>query len=590
MRARKYQAPTPRPLYHLPGIKQATQVVLVEGEQCAAALIKIGITATTAMNGAQAPIAKTDWTPLAGKNVLIWPDNDPPGQAYAQRAAQAIQAAKAASVAILTLPPNKPAGWDAADALAEGFDIATLMATAKKTSTTSLTSTTEPLAGVSGMDCRTENGLATLLTHRYHEDWLYCQPWKKWLFWNGKRWEIDTALHIFHLARGLCCEAASNSDKATLKNRLSSYATIAAVVKIAASDPQHVAAVDEWDLDIWALNTPGGVINLLSGESQPPERNHRITKIATATPQGESPTWHSFLHTITNSNIELIDYLQRLAGYCLTGSTQEHALFFLYGTGANGKSVWVNVLTTILGDYAVSASMETFVRTKYEQHPTDLAGLKGARVVCCVETEESHAWNESRIKAITGGDRIVARFMHQDFFDYIPQFKLMITGNHKPVIANTDHALQRRLQLIPFLVTIPPEKQDKQLIEKLLQERDGILAWAIAGCRAWQREGLNPPSCVTSATEEYFEIEDAFGQWLEENCQLSAGECEKVSDLFADWRQWAERSGELIGSVRRFSKQMMARKFNRTRLTAGARGFSGVQLKNPVRFFKPSDR
>lgn len=272
-------------------------------------------------------------------------------------------------------------------------------------------------------------------------------------------------------------------------------------------------------------------------------------------------------------------YLQLMVGYCLTGVTSEHALFFLYGTGANGKSVFVNVLTTILGDYAANAPMDTFMEARTDRHPTDLAGLRGARFVSSIETEQGRRWNESKVKAITGGDKVSARFMRQDFFEYVPQFKLVIAGNHKPSIRNVDEAMKRRLHLIPFTVTIPPERRDGRLTEKLLKERDGILAWAVEGCSLWQRQGLKPPASVVSATEEYFEAEDALGQWIEERCLLAKTHREGVSELFADWREWAERAGEYVGSVKRFSELLAARKFEKCRLTGGARGITGIALR-----------
>jgi putative DNA primase/helicase len=254
-------------------------------------------------------------------------------------------------------------------------------------------------------------------------------------------------------------------------------------------------------------------------------------------------------------------------------------LFFLYGTGANGKSVFVNTLASILGDYATSAPMDTFMDARGDRHPTDLAGLRGARFVASVETEQGRRWNESKVKAITGGDKVSARFMRQDFFEYIPQFKLLIAGNHKPSIRNVDEAMKRRLHLIPFTVTIPPERRDGKLTEKLYAERDGILAWAVEGCLAWQRDGLRPPECVVSATEEYFEAEDALGQWIEERCILSKTHREGVSNLFTDWREWAERAGEYVGSIKRFSELMSTRKFEKCRLHGGARAIAGISLR-----------
>ena len=247
-----------------------------------------------------------------------------------------------------------------------------------------------------------------------------------------------------------------------------------------------------------------------------------MTKITTGSPQGECPTWKSFLATVTGGDRELQDYLRRMAGYCLTGVTTEHALFFLYGTGANGKSVFANTLTSIMGDYATVAAMDMFMATHGDRHPTDMASLRGARIVTSIETEQGSRWAESKLKALTGGDKITARFMRQDFFEFMPQFKLLVVGNHKPSIRNVDEAMRRRLHMVPFTVTIPKAKRDKTLPERLLAERDGILAWALEGCLEWQRMGLKPPPAVMAATEDYFEAEDAIGRWIDERCERGA--------------------------------------------------------------------
>jgi putative DNA primase/helicase len=172
-----------------------------------------------------------------------------------------------------------------------------------------------------------------------------------------------------------------------------------------------------------------------------------MTKIATAVPQGDCPTWRRFLATVTGDDPQIQAYLARMVGYALTGVTTEHALFFLYGTGANGKSVFVNTIAAILGGYATNAPMDTFMATQGERHPTDMAGLRGARLVTSIETEQGRRWAESRLKALTGGDKISARFMRQDFFEFTPQFKLVIAGNHKPAIRTIDEAMRRRLHL-----------------------------------------------------------------------------------------------------------------------------------------------
>ena len=238
-------------------------------------------------------------------------------------------------------------------------------------------------------------------------------------------------------------------------------------------------------------------------------------------------------------------------------------------------------VATILGDYAANAPMDTFMETRSDRHPTDLAGLRGARFVASIETEQGRRWNESKIKTITGGDKVSARFMRQDFFEFFPQFKLLIAGNHKPSIRNVDEAMKRRLHMIPFTVTIPPEKRDGRLTEKLLLERDGILAWALEGCLLWQRAGLRRPQSVLNATDEYFEAEDAMGRWLEERCVRVEGAKSLTSELFNDWKAWAEGVGEFIGSQRRFSDLLLTRGIEKWRNNAGVRGFQGVRLKEP---------
>lgn len=578
-RKRKTASPDPRPLYNQPGLARADTVVLVEGEKCAQALIDIGICATTAMHGAHAPVEKTDWSPLAGKTVLVWPDCDKPGQEYAKRAAQAIVQAGAISVAILFTPDHKPEGWDAADAIAEGFDVTGFLAAGRRMPVTAPSEDLQP-DWFDGLDWATEDGLATAFTRQHARDWRYCALWSKWLVWTGCRWNADQVLYATHLARNTCRAASLKADHPRLRAKLASAATIASIEKIARSDPLHAATTSEWDADVWALNTPRGVVDLRTAQLREHRREDRITKLCTATPQGVTPAWKAFLAEVTGGDEALCAYLQRMVGYCLTGITSEHALFFLYGTGANGKSVFVNVLATILGDYAANAPMDTFMEAKGDRHPTDLAGLRGARFVSSIETEQGRRWNESKLKAITGGDTISARFMRQDFFEYVPQFKLVIAGNHKPSIRNIDEAMKRRLHLIPFTVTIPQTRRDGKLTEKLLAERNGILAWAITGCLAWQRMGLQPPACVVSATEEYFEAEDALGAWMEERAQRHAEARASTSALFADWREWAERTGEYVGSIKRFSEMLAARGFDPTRLHGGTRAFKGISL-NP---------
>ncbi|ALN78563.1 phage/plasmid primase, P4 family [Lysobacter antibioticus] len=576
---RKHQAPTPRPLYNQPGMAASNEVVLVEGEKSADALIERGVCATTSMNGANAPIDKTDWAPLCGKHVLIWPDKDKPGWEYAMQAAQAAFNAGADSCALLHLPDHQPQGWDAADAAEHGFDIDGFLRAGERTFLSPGNDAAPPNIDFDGLDWSSDDGLGLAFTRRYADDWRYCAAWGQWLSWTGTRWNPDRTLVLQHLVRGVCRAAQAFADKPTQRSKLASASTVGGVERLARSDPRHASWAEDWDRDPWALNTPQGIVDLRDGELRRHARGEHMTKLTTASPQGDCPTWRSFLGDVTGGDEALQAYLQRVAGYCLTGVTTEHALFFLYGTGANGKSVFVNTLATILGDYATNAPMDTFMESRGERHPTELAGLRGARFVAAVETEEGRRWNEAKLKAITGGDKISARFMRQDFFEYIPQFKLVVAGNHKPAIRNVDEAMKRRLHMIPFTVTIPPERRDGRMTEKLLVERDAVMAWAVQGCLDWQRIGLQPPQCVLDATDEYFEAEDALGRWTDERCQEHPQAQALVSDLFVDWKDWAQANGEFAGSIKRFAEMLESRKFGRRRGAKGARYVIGLSLR-----------
>jgi putative DNA primase/helicase len=292
---------------------------------------------------------------------------------------------------------------------------------------------------------------------------------------------------------------------------------------------------------------------------------------------GDCPTWRTFLHRVTAGDEELQLFLQRKAGYALTGLTREHALFFLFGLGANGKSVYLNTLAGILDEYHRTAAIETFTASTQDRHPTDLAGLRGARLVTAIETEEGRRWAESRIKSLTGGDKIAARFMRQDYFEFTPQFKLVIAGNHKPGLRSVDEAIRRRFNLIPFTVHIPPEERDETLTEKLKAEWPGILSWMIEGCLSWQQRGLQSPSVVTAATAEYLESEDALMSWVEERCERDPRAWTSATNLFVSWKHWADVAGEPGGSTKRFSQKLEERGFEKVRNRDG-RGFQGLRI------------
>jgi putative DNA primase/helicase len=292
------------------------------------------------------------------------------------------------------------------------------------------------------------------------------------------------------------------------------------------------------------------------------------------------PRWTAFLDRITDRNAELQGFLQRYAGYCLTGVTTEHVFVFAYGTGANGKSTFSNTVAGILGDYATIADMSTFIATTAEKHPTDLAKLNGARLVIAQETQKGRRWDETKIKALTGGDTMTARFMRQDFFDFTPTFKLFICGNHKPRLNSIDEAMRRRLLLVPFTVQIPPAERDKNLTEKLKPEWPAILRWMLDGCLEWQHIGLVPPAIVHEATDAYFADQDTLAQWLEE-CTEDGGDFafSRATELFASWKTWCEARNTKAGSTQVLSEALADRGFVKKRNNVGQRGFRNLTVK-----------
>ena len=436
-----------------------------------------------------------------------------------------------------------------------------------------------PEASIDQVPAFSDDWIALTFTGRHAHDLRYCAAWGKWFIWDGVRWRADETKKIFDLTRKVCRDLAAQCNELDTPKQLTSSKTIAAVKWMAESDRKHATTVEQWDTDPWLLNTPGGTIDLRTGELRPNTQEDYITKVAAVTPAGKCPIWLQFLAEITGGDQNLQDFLQRMFGYALTGVTTEHALFFLYGTGGNGKSVFINTISGILAEYHKPAPIETFTASQSERHPTDLAGLRGARCVTAVETEEGRKWAESKIKALTGGDAISARFMRQDFFEYVPQFKLIIAGNHKPGLRSVDEAIRRRFNLIPFTVTIPPEKRDLDLAEKLKAEWPAILQWGVEGCKQWQKIGLAPPKAVTDATNAYLESEDAVRVWLEECCELKRDTFEPRTKLYASWRLWAERTGEEARSAKWLYERLEALHGVHPYKGHAARGFKGVHIK-----------
>jgi putative DNA primase/helicase len=428
-------------------------------------------------------------------------------------------------------------------------------------------------------DIVTEDNAAQQFVERYSDRLRFCHSHGKWFRWNDVYWQIDHTRLAFHWARELARQLAKDQDEG--KRYVIEKTSFAdGVEKFARCDPKAAVTGDYWDRDPWLLGTPGGTVDLRTGKLRPASPEDGISKITAVTPDNSGCTlWLKFLDEATGNDAGLVRFLQQWDGYCLTGITREQALAFIYGDGGNGKGVKLHTTTAILKDYAVAAAMETFTASASNKHPTDLAMLAGARLVTASETEEGHAWAEARIKQLTGSDPISARYMRQDFFEYMPQFKLTIIGNHKPTLHNVDEAAKRRFNIVPFIQKTA--KPDRELEQKLMAEAPGILQWMISGCLDWQQNGLIRPPCVIDATAEYFSDQDCFGHWLEDECVCEPGNTARSaasSELFKSWSDYAKAAGVKPGTTSTFKAKLTNAGFRYFKGKLG-REFFGVSLR-----------
>ena len=438
----------------------------------------------------------------------------------------------------------------------------------------------------------TDLGNAERLVDVYGKSLRYCPQMGKWLLWDGTRWYQHQSeavnLRAYRVVRGIYVEAKDVGDD-ELKLAFERHAErsenaqrIRAMLELA----QALLAVphDMLDADPCLLNCLNGTVDLRTGELRPHNPADLITKRCPASydPQAEAPRWEAFLDEVMSGNRDLCGYLQRAAGYSLTGSVVEQCLFFCHGHGANGKSTFAELLLTVLGEYAQKAPRELLLTRRGEGVPTEVARLAGARLVVSAEVCSDGRFDEARVKDLTGGDRLAARFMHHGFFEFLPSHKLWIHGNHRPMVRGTDRGIWRRIQLIPFEVTITPERQDKNLTEKLKAELPGILAWAVQGALLWGSDGLQPPPEVTCATEDYRQEMDVLGQFIADCCRVSAGLTAGAKPLYEAYCDWASSTGEKDRSQQWFGRQLRERGFATTRPHGGRVVYEGIGLPAPV--------
>jgi len=419
---------------------------------------------------------------------------------------------------------------------------------------------------------------------------LYCHTWNCWMVWDGVVWHADQTGEAMRRAKDVVrnmYREAGELPEGPARAQLAKHATsserssrLEAMIKLARSEESIPVLPDEFDADSWVLNLENGVLDLSTGELREHDPANLCMKQAPIRFSSEAtcPRWDSFLREIFDSNDELISFIGRAVGYFLTGSTKEQKLFFLYGRGANGKTTFVEVVRALLGTYAVATDSSSITRRGRRGVRNDVARLNGARLATAQETDFDEPLDEPLVKQLTGGDTITARFLYSEAFDFKPRFKLLLAGNHKPVIRGTDDAIWRRIVLIPFEVTIPEKEQDRDLLRKLLRELPGILAWAVRGCLDWRSRGLLIPRSVLNATAEYRTESDFVGDFIADCCVLDPAARESATDLNRAHTEWARENGGAPASPTFLGRQLAERGL-RKRKSGGRNHWQGIRLR-----------
>lgn len=430
-----------------------------------------------------------------------------------------------------------------------------------------------------------EISLALRFAERYSRELRFIDDRGRWMGWDGKRWTDSKRYSAFTRVQQLCRDAAAEALACKAVDmggarKIESGHVVTMVEKLARADPRLNVTSDMLDQHDWLLNTPGGVVDLRTGEIFQHDPDLLITKIAHATPDPHCPTpaWDAFQKRIAGGDQELVAFKLRWYGYSLTGVTREQKFVFGWGEGGNGKGTEASVVAGIMDDYSRVVPIMTLVQQRYDGHPTDLAGLAGARLVTASETPEGMNWDEVKIKTLTGGDKVTARFMRGDFFDFWPKFKLTVHGNNKPGLKSVDEAIRRRVLLVPYSVTISAHERDPELGEKLKAEWSGILHKLVQGALEWQQIGLAAPQAVIDATNAYLDDQDLIGQFLDEWCVTDLNGAAQSSELFEAWKEFCEEQGRRnVGQQKDFNDTLEKRGFEKQHGKKGKK-FLGLRL------------
>ena len=436
----------------------------------------------------------------------------------------------------------------------------------------------------------TEYGNAERLVARFGDHLHYCYQTKEWFHWDETRWTPDATAEVERLAketvRSMYVQAGEmerHDDRKALADwarRSEAAGRIQAMIALARSEPRIPVLPNQLDADHWLLNVANGTIDLRTGECRQHSRQDLLTKLAPVVydPGAKCPRWTRFLEEIFDPHPDLIAFSQTMVGYMLTGDTREECLFLASGAGRNGKGTFTHTIATMLGDYAGTADFSTFIATRDDARPRDdIANMRGKRLITSQESREGAIFAESIVKWLTGGDRVRARRLYENSFEFDPTHKLLLATNHKPEVRGTDVAIWSRIKLIPFDVCFDG-REDKSLKTTLIDELPGILAWAVEGCLRWREDGLGVPPSVLNATKEYRNKSDQVGRFIAECCVVGEYASGKARGLYLAYRKWAEESGETATSEITFLDQVSDRGFKKDHTRSGS-VYSGIGLK-----------
>jgi putative DNA primase/helicase len=425
----------------------------------------------------------------------------------------------------------------------------------------------------------TDTGNAECFQNEFGNDYRYNISNNQWLRWNDVIWLEDQAssidsdiLAVIRRRQRVATSAETSqiSDKARILNYLVRCENVRSRkdIKQAAQWLREFATtINQYDVDKYLASTLNGTLNLRTGDFYEAKRSDYISKQLGANydTDADCPRWKKFLNEIFDGDKELIRFVQKIVGYSLTGDVSEQKMFIFYGFGKNGKTVFINIISALLGNYSASASFKTFDADKQSEQTNDLAMLNGRRFVSMIESAADKKLNEPLVKLTTGGDRISCRFLHKEFFEYVPQFKLFLATNHKPVITQTDFGIWRRIVLIPFTQNFEGREEDG-IEETLKSELSGILNWALEGLKMWQVERLKPlPTAVTSATDKYKDDSDTVKQWLDFQTLQSAESMMKASAAYTNYKIWSEENGYYALGNRNFKSSLEEKGFRQER-------------------------